>query len=141
MYTDEEAILEAEKLIKLHETVDPYKIAKFCDYDVIEMELTESTWGQMVRSNRCCTIFIDINLPENIKKFVLAHELGHCRLHKGHSTPFYRNIENTTISKKEAQANIFALSLLTSNIDGKTQMTNFEILNFLGLPYDFERFL
>lgn len=141
MYSDDEAILEVDKLINLHETNDPYKIAKFCDYNVVEMELTESTWGQMVRSNRCCTIFIDVNLPENIKQFVLAHELGHCRLHKGHSTPFYRNISGATISKKEAQANIFALLLLTAGIEERSFMTNYELLNYLGLPYEFERFL
>lgn len=141
MYNDEEAILEVLKLVKIHETADPYKLAKYCDYDIIETTLTDRTWGQMVRSNRCCTIFIDINLPEPIKKFVLAHELAHCRLHKGHSTPFYRNINSSTISKKEAQANVFALNLLLMSVEERATMTNFEIVNFLGLPEEFERFL
>lgn len=141
MYNDEEAILEVMKLVRIHETTDPFKLAKFCDYDVVEMNLTEKTWGQMVRSNRCCTIFVDIALPEPIKKFVVAHELGHCRLHRGHSTPFYRNIVNTSISKKEAQANVFALNLLLISIDERTTMTNYELINYLGLPEEFERFM
>ncbi|MBO6419909.1 ImmA/IrrE family metallo-endopeptidase [Enterococcus gallinarum] len=141
MYNDEEAILEVMKLVRIHETNDPFKLAKFCDYDVVEMNLTEKTWGQMVRSNRCCTIFVDITLPEPIKKFVVAHELGHCRLHRGHSTPFYRNIVNTSISKKEAQANVFALNLLLISIDERATMTNYELINYLGLPEEFERFM
>lgn len=141
MYSDEEAIEEIEKLIKRFGTSDPYKLLAECDYSLVYEDLGEITWGQMVRSNRCCTIFININLPEHIKKFVLAHELGHCRLHKGHSTPFYRNICTSSISKKERQANVFAINLLKKEIDNLDSLTKFEILDYLGLSYNFENFV
>ena len=141
MYSDEEAIEEIEKLIKKYDTSDPYKLVEECDYSIVYAELGTKTWGQMVRSNRCCTIFININLPEHIKKFVIAHELGHCRLHRGHSTPFYRNVCNTSISKKERQANVFAINLLKSEIDSCDSLTNFEVLDYLGLSYEFESYV
>ena len=141
MYPDDEAFSEVEKLFKRHNTNDPYTIIEKCDYEIVTMELPEDTWGLMVRSNRCCTIFIDENLPDHIQKFVASHELGHCRLHKGHSTPFYRNIASVSISKKEKQANVFALKLLSKDIENVETMTKYEILDYLGLPYEFERFL
>lgn len=141
MYPDEEAFSEIDKLFKNHGTHDPFKIVDKCDYELRYVEMPEDTWGCMVRSNRCCTIFVSITLPEHIQKFVVAHELGHSRLHKGHSTPFYRNVASASISKKEKQANVFALNLLTRDIEGIEHMTNYEILDYLGLPYDFERFL
>ena len=141
MYSDDEAINEIEKLFNRYETSDPYKLVAECDYSLVYEDLGEKTWGQMVRSNRCCTIFININLPEHIKRFVLAHELGHCRLHKGHSTPFYRNICSTSISKKERQANVFAINLIKNEIENFESLTNFEVLDQLGLSYDFESFV
>lgn len=60
-------------------------------------------------------IYLDNNLVENIKPFVLAHELGHAVLHKEeiyHYSPLSINKTST-----EREADYFAFKILGKEID------------------------
>ena len=60
-------------------------------------------------------IFINENLPEHEKRLVMAHELGHAILHRKENCYFIRNKTLLLNSKKEIEANKFAMELLLSD--------------------------
>lgn len=60
-------------------------------------------------------IFINQNLPEHEQHLVMAHELGHAILHRKENCYFIRNKTLLLNSKKEIEANLFAMELLLSD--------------------------
>ena len=60
-------------------------------------------------------IFINENLPEHEQRLVMAHELGHAILHRKENCYFIRNKTLLLNSKKEIEANRFAMELLVSD--------------------------
>ena len=60
-------------------------------------------------------IFINENLPEYEQRLVMAHELGHAFLHRKENCYFIRNKTLLLNSKKEIEANRFAMELLLSD--------------------------
>lgn len=60
-------------------------------------------------------IFINENLPEYEQCLVMAHELGHAILHRKENCYFIRNKTLLLNSKKEIEANRFAMELLVSD--------------------------
>lgn len=60
-------------------------------------------------------IFINKNLSEHEKRLVMAHELGHAILHRKENCYFIRNKTLLLNSKKEIEANKFAMELLLSD--------------------------
>lgn len=132
---------EVNKLIKLHQTSLPSSLAKLCGCEIIYLPLSHDTWGFTVKKSRINTIVINQALEENVQEFVIAHELGHVRLHSGISTPFLRRVtKGSFIPSIEYEANRFAFDVLLSGIDDKELYTKFQLLESLGLPDDLERF-
>lgn len=105
--------------------------------------LDEETGGCTVTNNRCHTIIINDNWEEAYQKFVILHEFSHVKLHKGVNAPFFRSLAlDRFISKTEREANEMALRLLLYvNKDSLNGLTKYQKLDYLGLPYKFERFL
>lgn len=132
---------EVNKLIKLHQTSLPSALAKLCGCEIIYLKLSSDTWGFTVKKSRINTIVINEDLEENVQEFVIAHELGHVRLHSGISTPFLRRVaKGSFIPSIEYEANRFAFDVLLSGIDDKELYTKYQLLESLGLPDDLERF-
>lgn len=132
---------EVDKLIKLHKTTLPSKLANLCGCEIIYLKLSSDTWGFTVKKSRIHTIVINQSLEENVQEFVIAHELGHAKLHSGISTPFLRRVtKGSFIPSVEYEANRFAFNVLLSGIDDKELYTKYQILELLGLPEDLERF-
>lgn len=126
---------QLDKLFTIHETYNPYKIAKERKIDIIEMPLGEETYGLTVRNNRFSTFLIDDSIHENTKEFVLCHELGHNILHKQANTPFMRSVgAPSQILKMEAEANTFAFELLRRHYDELNYMTPEQIVEYYQLP-------
>lgn len=81
-------------------------------------------------------IFINENLPEHEQHLVMAHELGHALLHRKENCYFIRNKTLLLNSKKEIEANKFAMELLLPDsfldeyrdftIDQISRMTGYE---------------
>ena len=57
-------------------------------------------------------IFINQSLSEHEQRLVMAHELGHALLHRKENCYFIRNQTLLLNSKKEIEANKFAMELL-----------------------------
>ncbi|WP_051910502.1 ImmA/IrrE family metallo-endopeptidase [Carnobacterium pleistocenium] len=132
---------EANKVVNIHNTSLPSKLAKLCGCEVIYLNLSDDTWGFTVKKSRINTIVINQALEENVQEFVIAHELGHVRLHSGINTPFLRRVaKGSFIPSIEYEANRFAFDVLLSGIDDKELYTKFQLLESLGLPNDLERF-
>lgn len=132
---------EVDKIIKFHKTSLPSKLAKLCGCEIIYLNLSSDTWGFTVKKSRIHTIVVNQSLEENVQEFVIAHELGHARLHSGINTPFLRRVsKGSFIPSIEYEANRFAFDVLLSDIDDKELYTKYQLLESLGLPNDLERF-
>lgn len=132
---------DAHKIIKMHETSLPSKLAKLCGCEIIYLELGKDTWGFTVKKSRINTIAVNQNLSEKVQEFVIAHELGHARLHKGINTPFLRKVSHGAfIPSIEYEANRFAFAIMLSGIEDIELFTTYQILEKLDLPLELERF-
>lgn len=103
---------KVEKLIKKYKTTNPFEIASRMNIHVIEWDLHEEIKGFYQYEKRNRIIFINMNLENNEKIVVCAHELGHAVLHPKVSTPFIRKYTLFSVDKIEREANLFAAELL-----------------------------
>ena len=91
--------------------------------------------GFFVFKHRIKQIFLNYNLTDYEKRFVLAHEIGHSLLHPKQNTMF---LQNTFFSanRLEIEANRFAIELLISDEDIQEhwEYTLNEWSMFYGLP-------
>lgn len=105
-------------LIKKYNTRDPYSLAQYLNIEIIEYNLSNA-YGMYRLVKRNKFIFINNNLDDTTKKFVLAHELGHAVLHRTSPGFYFKNhtMINTSIYEKEA--NTFATELIISDDEFK----------------------
>jgi len=130
-----------KKLVQIHETRNPYKIANNLGIIVIEEELGE-IFGYYNKFKNIRMIHINSSLSERAKIITCSHELGHCILHPDENTPMLSEITIVSELKVEKEANYFATNL---TIDGSHKeyglLCKYEILQYYGLPESFERFI
>lgn len=109
------------------------EILEVCDTKILYAKLDEETGGFTVSNNRCHTVVINRDYSEFMQTFIILHEIGHLKLHKGVSTPFYRNLSiGSFIPTIEREANEFALKMLISMND---EFDIYGLLDEIGLPY------
>lgn len=104
-------------LVKDYGTRDPFTLARKLNVVVYYSQALQSALGMFTQQNRIKFIFINDNLDINIKKLVLAHELGHALLHakllkNDLFLPDNLNLKSKFISQSEHEANFFAAALL-----------------------------
>lgn len=92
-------------------TNSPFAIASELGIKIIYEDLG-SINGYYNKVFRMKQIHINRNIPEHMKKFTCAHELGHALLHPNASTPFLKNNTLLSVDKLEIEANKFAVELL-----------------------------
>lgn len=102
---------EVGKLIKTHETSNPFDIAKEKGI-VVTYEPLGSIFGYYSKSHRCKVIHINDYLTDQQQMFTCAHELGHAILHPNENTPFLKANTLYSTDKIEVEANEFAIELL-----------------------------
>lgn len=130
-----------ETLIKIHETRDPFRIAKERRIILIEEELGE-VYGYYCKIKRIPFIHINKHLSYEDKYFTCGHELGHSILHPDEKTPRLSKITMTSEYKIEKEANYFATNLIIEpELRDYYGMTTYEILASYGLPPELARFL
>lgn len=115
-------------------TTDPFEIADQLGilYQVCNLQF-EGCY-MFLKNHRY--IFINENLLEHEKRLVMAHELGHAILHRKENCYFIRNKTLLLNSKKEIEANKFAMELLLPDsfldecrdftVDQISRMTGYE---------------
>lgn len=130
------------KLIRIHETHDPYKIAEEKGILIIEEDLGKEIFGYYNKLYNIRMIHINQFLSPALKRFTCGHELGHCVLHPKEATPA---LSTTTIVSKlrtEREANEFATLLLMDGSHAEYHIdTKQAVLNYYGLPKEMERFI
>lgn len=106
---------EIKRICKKHQTLDPYEIADAMGIIVHHMDLG-NTRGFCYTSRRIKQIFLNSAMPDYLKRFVLAHELGHLIMHPNHNAPF---LQSTFFSmdRYELEANKFAVDLIITDKD------------------------
>lgn len=98
-------------LIKKYNTQNPFEIA-----DLLKIEYIIGPMGHYsgcylyLKKHRC--IFLNNELSESEKTFVMAHELGHAILHRTENCYFIRNKTFLSTAWIEKEANTFAAELL-----------------------------
>ena len=107
--------IEIKRLYKKHRTFNPYEIADAMGIIIHYMDLG-CTRGFCYTSRRIRQIFLNSNMPDYMKRFVLAHELGHLIMHPNHNAPF---LQSTFFSmdRYELEANKFAVDLIITDGD------------------------
>ena len=99
--------------IKKFDTTNPFEIADALGIIVQTGKLGFEGCYMFLKNHRY--IFINKNLSEHEKRLVMAHELGHAILHRKENCYFIRNKTLLLNSKKEIEANKFAMELLLSD--------------------------
>lgn len=100
-----------------YKTSNPFELVDCLNITLIIAPLN-SIWGMYKYIKRNKTIFLNSELDDYQKRFVLSHELGHAVMHTKSSCFFTNTLENNKL-KKEYEANMFAATLLIdlNNID------------------------
>ncbi|UFH65556.1 ImmA/IrrE family metallo-endopeptidase [Clostridium cadaveris] len=98
-----------------YKTNDPFELANCLDVVLVTQPLG-SIYGMYKYIKRNKVIYLNSNLDDCQKRFVLAHELGHCVLHTK-STCFFTSIGYINKGKKEYEANLFAAEFLIYDVD------------------------
>ena len=105
---------KVQQLIRRHGTNDPERLARTMGINVIYIDLGGSVYGTYLKYKRVKTILIDAErTPEHLRRFVLAHELGHAVCTPDANTSWisaYTLALNT--DRIEREANTFAVELL-----------------------------
>ena len=118
-----------------------YIISNESGFMVIEEDLGE-VYGYFNSFRRRKFIHINERLAEPKKVITCSHELGHAFLHPEEMTPALTRKNLVSELKVEKEANYFATKLIVdgSHLDENIE-TSYDVLDYYGLPYSFERFL
>ncbi|WP_339194690.1 ImmA/IrrE family metallo-endopeptidase [Paenibacillus sp. FSL P4-0176] len=124
-----------QKLVRKFKTNDPFVIAKGLNIMVRHAEFDPGTRGLYYRRLRRRFIVIHNGLSEEWQRVVCAHELGHDRLHPGLSQFWIDEHTFFETGKFERQANMFAIKLLTYDVERDIQETSESYLLRCGVPH------
>ena len=94
-----------------YNTNNPFEIARERNIRVL-YEPMKTTYGFYVRYRRFQNIILNDELPEEMQRFVCAHELAHSILHADLNVPKLTRYTFFSRDKFEMQANTFAVELL-----------------------------
>ena len=110
---------EAERLVKIHETRNPFQISKELGIHVLFDYDFKALKGMYKVIQRSRFIFINGNLSERDQRTICAHELGHDILHREYAktSAFQEFMLYDMRTRPEYEANIFASELLLDNDD------------------------
>jgi len=106
----------AESLVRKYKTRDPFRIAKARGYVIIRCPLS-GIRGFYQHLQRRYVIYIHNGLTHQEERMVCAHELGHILLHRGENRIFAEKNTYFQTSRREIEADRFALDLLYDDED------------------------
>lgn len=107
--------LRVSNLIKKYGTADPILLAKSLDIIIVRLPLPDCTRGFLVRCLRKKYILLNEDLEDLAARIVICHEIGHARLHLRYGYYFNPDYTYYVPSKREFEANEFALHLLSNS--------------------------
>ena len=108
---------DIKKLVRYYvrkfNTTDPFEIADNLGIIVQTGKLGFEGCYMFLKNHRC--IFRSEDLSKQDRSLVMAHELGHAIMHRKDNCYFIRNQTLLLNSKKEIEANTFAMNLLLTD--------------------------
>lgn len=125
-------------LIKKYLTNDPYEICSYLDYIVLQVPLVGIRGFYQFYDGQDI-VYLDSGLPDQVKKFVCAHELGHSLMHKDINAIFLDTRTYLKAGRYERQANQFAINLLyphDSDFDNYRDLTIQQTARCLNVSED-----
>lgn len=130
-----------ERLLAKYDTSDPEELASNLGIHIHLWNMTPEINGiyQYIRRNKF--IFINNNLPDHKKKYVIAHELAHAILHTKYNAKFIRDVNWANLNKIEREAHQFATYLLLWEVDTTDYSTQKNMLLDQGIPLEMEKFI
>ena len=109
--------LRVSNLVKKYGTANPFELANELNIRVLNLDLPDSIHGCLVKVLRRKFILLNQNLNYSRKKIVVCHELGHAMLHSGYEYYLHPDMSYYVPSKREKEANEFAICLLSYSSD------------------------
>ena len=106
-----------QRLCRKYQTRDPYELADALGIILISAPLSRSVRGFYQLSNRIKIIYLNNSFPEETRRIVLAHELGHAVMHDRVNSFFLDKHTFLITDRFEIEANRFAADLLISDED------------------------
>lgn len=109
------AIAIARKLMRKYHTNDPRLLAEMLDVEIVELSNLTQQRGAFKVVVGNAFIFVNANLSDQLKRMIIAHELGHVLLHWEEGKAIYGLAEFEIFDikdQKEYDANLFAATLL-----------------------------
>lgn len=134
-------INEVQALVEKTNTRNPKDICRFLGYKLRYLDLQRKLKGYFIVINRITNIVLDENIVDAYQPVLIAHELGHARLHK-QATAMTGFQEMEFLEKRETEpleyeANLFAAELLLDDqevLKLLNQYTFFETAKILEVP-------
>lgn len=109
--------LRVANLVKKCGTANPYHIAKDLGIEILSFDLPSSIRGFLVRVLRRKIIMLNDCLDETAQMVTVCHEIGHANTHSGYGYYYHADGTHYVPSKREREANEFALYLLSYSHD------------------------
>lgn len=129
-----------KQLVEEHETTDPYRLARFLGIEIDKFPFRSKIKGLILEVAGKTTIIINSNLPEWLKRVVLAHELGH-RFFSPQGVGYFFLAEYTLMETRvEYEANRFTVELLTWGEEPECDETLEHFADRVGLPVEMTRY-
>lgn len=115
----------------LIEEVGSKELKDITDYLNIKVITRPGITTEYINKNNKKIIYIDTNIHEELKEFVIAHEIGHAVLHDAEIMQYSPLLISKTYV--ERQADYFAFKLLGKNIDETYDYTSSQYAKILGV--------
>lgn len=123
-------------LVRKYGSRDPFYLASCLGISVLDDEYSKNTLAYHLIAYRIHVVAINVNVDENLRKYIMAHELGHAILHSHIDTHYLKKNTLFSVDKIERQADTFAAELLIpdSLIREYREYTIYQIATMAGLP-------
>ncbi|MFF8323012.1 ImmA/IrrE family metallo-endopeptidase [Streptomyces bobili] len=104
--------------------IDPYLIADKLEVLVVPQDMADDVSGMLLRRDGAHVIGVNRQHSESRKRFTVAHEIGHLRLHRGRPLILdtdtrvnYRDsVSSMATDREEMEANRFAAALIAPEV-------------------------
>lgn len=125
---------EINSLIEKTGTNNPFEIAEQLGV-VVRYDPLGQIQGYYLKAGGIRVVVINSDLPEQLRRFILAHELGHIILHP-YSTVFAMRHTLLVTDKQEVEADRFAIHLLLTDemLEANAHYTVDQWAGLFGLP-------
>lgn len=105
-------IAYVNKLVDHFETRCPFELCSELNITLMNSDLPRPIKGFFVNILDRPFIYLNSALPDEEKRVILAHEIGHAILHSTQNSLYLRSATYLVVSRYELQADMFAAQLL-----------------------------